>query len=419
MAGHSGRPRAGGNQGDMTNAPQPTILRAPGELRAMTLVSAAHFVSHYYLIILPPLFVFVRDDYGVSYTELGFALSAFNVVSATVQTPTGFLVDRVGARPVLISGLVIGGLAFAIAGLIHSFWVFVVMFAFAGLGNTVYHPADYSLLAQHVSDERIARAYSIHTFAGMLGSAVAPGLLLFLHQLVGWRGAFVVSAALGLLVAAVFASRRDIPIRHEATKAKAAGSQREPFGLRLLLGPVILLNFAFFFLLSFINAGLQNYSVVAAQALFGTPVAIGNTALTAYLLATAVGVLLGGQFVGRLGGHAVTATAAVGVTGVCAALVGLVDLGSFGLMGAMGLAGLATGWAMPSRDMLVRDVTPPGSFGKVFGFISTGFNVAGVAAPIVFGLVMDHGNPRAVFLLSAAACLVAIATVITNGRRPQ
>jgi MFS transporter, FSR family, fosmidomycin resistance protein len=401
----------------MTELPRPTLMRAPpGEIRAIALVSAAHFVSHYYLLILPPLFAFVRSDYGVSYTELGLALSAFNIVSATVQTPTGFLVDRIGARPVLIAGLAIGGLAFAVAGLVDSFWVFVAMFACAGLGNTVYHPADYALLSQHVSEQRTGRAFAIHTFAGMVGSAVAPATLLFMHNLVGWRGAFVASAALGLVIAGVLAMQSEVPAGHGARKPRTGGSGAA-FGFRLLFAPVILLNFAFFFLLSFINAGMQNYSVVATQALFGTPLAIGNTALTCYLIATAAGVLLGGHFIGRLGGHAVTATAGVAVTGIAAALIGLVDLGTVGLMLVMTLAGIATGWAMPSRDMLVRDVTPEGSFGKVFGFLSTGFNVAGVIAPIVFGQVMDHGNPRAVFLLSAAACLVGVATVITNGKR--
>jgi MFS family permease len=403
----------------MTELPQPTLMVArAGETRAIALVSAAHFVSHYYLLILPPLFAFIRSDYGVSYTELGLALSAFNIVSAAVQTPTGFLVDRVGARPVLIAGLAIGALAFAVAGLVDSFWVFVAMFACAGLGNTVYHPADYALLSQHVSDARTGRAFAIHTFAGMLGAAVAPATLLFLHGVIGWRGAFIASAAPGLLVAAVLALQSEAPAVHGSRLHKAnASAGGEAFGLRLLFSPVILLNLVFFFLLAFINAGLQNYSVVAIRALFGTPLAIGNTALTCYLLATAAGVLLGGQFVGRLGGHAVPATIGVALTGLSAALIGLVDLGSIGLMLAMGLAGVATGWAMPSRDMLVRDVTPAGSFGKVFGFLSTGFNLGGVVAPIVFGLVMDNSNPRAVFLLSAAACVIGVATVITNGRR--
>ena len=139
----------------------------------------------------------MRADYGVSYTEIGLAWAAFNVVSAVLQTPAGFLVDRLGARILLIAGLVIGAGAFMIAGLVHSFWVLVAMFALAGVGNTVYHPADYALLSQHVRGERIGQAFSVHTFAGMLGSAVAPVTLLALHSLWGWRGAFICSGMLG------------------------------------------------------------------------------------------------------------------------------------------------------------------------------------------------------------------------------
>src|SRR5258707_7436881 len=133
--------------------------------RVIAVIGAVHFVSHYYILLLPPLFVFVRAEYGVSYTELGFALAAFNVVSAVFQTPAGFLVDRISARVVLMAGLLMGALAFAVAGLVDSFWVLVVMFAIAGLGNTVYHPADYALLSHHVSPDRMGQAFSIHTFA--------------------------------------------------------------------------------------------------------------------------------------------------------------------------------------------------------------------------------------------------------------
>lgn len=404
----------------MTGVSQPTL--APSgrtDAQVIAVVSAAHFVSHYYILMLPPLFVFIRSDFGVSYTELGYALTAFNIVSATLQTPAGFLVDKVGARRVLIAGLCISAGAFAVAGLAGSFWVFVAMFALAGLGNTAYHPADYALLSQQVKSEHATQAYSIHTFAGMLGASVAPATLLFLHYVMGWRGAFVGSAALGLAVAGVLAvlgdDAREQSHRHPTGKRTSAPDS--PVGWRLLLSPVILLNFAFFTLLSFINAGLQNYAVVALQALFGTPPAIGNTALTFYLLLAAVGVLIGGWFIGRYAHHALTAMVAIAVAGACAAVIALIDLGAVGLVAMMALAGLASGWVMPSRDMLVRDVTPPGSFGTVFGFITTGFNLAGVVSPIIFGLVMDHANPRAVFLLSAGGCLLAIATVITTGKR--
>ena len=182
--------------------------RAP-HARIVGVVSAAHFVSHYYIILLAPLLPFVRADYGVSYTEIGLALSAFNVVSATLQTPAGFLVDRLGARILLICGLVIGAGAFMIAGLVHSFWVLVAMFALAGVGNTVYHPADYAILSHRVPAERIGQAFSIHTFAGMLGSAVAPASLLMMHSLWGWRGAFIGAGVLGLVVAAILLAMRD------------------------------------------------------------------------------------------------------------------------------------------------------------------------------------------------------------------
>src|SRR5438105_1030346 len=151
------------------------------ENKLVSSVCFAHFVSHYYIMLLAPLFVFVREDYSVTYTELGLALTAFNVLSTVLQTPTGFLVDHVSPRLVIIAGLLLGSSAFALAGLIHSFWLFVAMFAVAGIGNTAYHPADYSLLSQHVPPERAGRVFSFHTFSGMIGNAAAPPTLLFMH----------------------------------------------------------------------------------------------------------------------------------------------------------------------------------------------------------------------------------------------
>jgi FSR family fosmidomycin resistance protein-like MFS transporter len=155
-----------------------TVQISSGSRRAsdgliIGLVSAAHFVAHFYILILPPLFAFVRADYGVSYTELGLALTAFNVISAAGQTPAGFLADRIGAATILVAGLVLGGAAFMLAGMVDSFWFLVAMFGLAGLGNTVYHPADYAILAHHVSPSRLGPAFSIHTSGGMLGSAAA------------------------------------------------------------------------------------------------------------------------------------------------------------------------------------------------------------------------------------------------------
>jgi MFS transporter, FSR family, fosmidomycin resistance protein len=387
------------------------------EVRVIALVCMAHFVSHYYLLMLPPLFAIIRADYDVSYTELGLALTAFGIVSGTLQTPAGFLVDRIGARRVLIAGLIICAGAYMVAGLVHSFWVFVAMFAIAGLGNTSYHPADYAVLSHEVSEGRVGHAFSAHNFSGMLGGAVTPATLLLLYGFFGWRGAYIASAVVGLAAAAVLALMPPPPkATHLQVEASHASGQG-PTGIRLLLMPVILLNWGFFFLLAFINTGLQTYAAVAALAVFGTPLSVGNAGLTALLAGTAVGALLGGFIATRFGRHALTASFGVAITGICAALIGTVDLGHIGFVVALAVAGLANGCAMPSRDMLVRAVTPPGSFGKVFGFISTGFNFAGVVAPIVFGQIMDHGDPRLVFLLTAAACVLGVGTVMTNGRR--
>jgi MFS transporter, FSR family, fosmidomycin resistance protein len=410
------RSRNFSNENDaMTNATPLTLPAArAGEFRTIFSVSVAHFVSHYYGLLLPPLFAFVRSDYGVSYMELGLALAAFNIVSAAFQTPAGFLVDRLGARTILVGGLLLGACGFAIVAAVDSYWVLVAMFAVAGLGNTVYHPADYAILSDHITADRIGRAFSVHTFAGMLGSAVAPASLLFLQGFVGWRGAFLVAAALGLVAAALIAIQRDDARPHGFAQVKQFGSDRGSW--QVLLSPAILRNFAFFTLLAVIGGGIQNYSVVALASLHGTPLALANAALTAYLLVCAAGILVGGVLVGRVS-NLLVATLGTLVTGLTVLLLGLAELGPLLLLLTMSIGGFATGVAMPSRDMIVRAVTPNGSFGKVFGFVSTGFNVSGIFAPLVFGALMDSGKPRAVFLLVAASCVVAMLTVV-GGSRP-
>ena len=393
----------------------PAASRAP-HTRIVGVVSSAHFVSHYYIIILAPLLPFVRADYGMSYTEIGLALAAFNIVSAALQTPAGFLVDWLGARILLIGGLVIGAGAFTIVGLTNSFWLMVAMFALAGVGNTIYHPADYAMLSHHVPADRIGQAFSVHTFAGMLGSAVAPPSLLMMQSLWGWRGAFVGAGVIGFAVAALLMAMRD----HAEFKPSAAARDKDtaaPVGWRILLAPAILLNLVFFVLLALISGGTYNFSVVAFGALFGTPVTVANAALTGNLLLSAIGVLIGGLLVGRTTRHGLVA--ALGLAGIAlfTLLVAEFDVGTVALIAAMSAAGLCSGVIMPSRDMIVREVTPPGSFGKVFGFVTTGFNIGGIISPLIFGAIMDHGSPKLVFIMVATFSLIAIVTVLTRPRR--
>lgn len=387
-------------------------LSAPraGENRLVAGVCFAHLVSHYYMVLLPALFVFIRADYGVSYTELSLALTAFSLVSATLQTPVGFLVDRIGARPNLVGGLLIGAGAIAVAALVESYWVFIAMYALLGLGNTVYHPADYALLSEHVAPQRMTRVFSYHTCSGMVGGAIAPVALLFLQERVGWRGAFLASAMIGLAAALVLLSQRrppaPRPAREKPTTAPGGGD-----GLRLLLTAPIMFNFAFFFIVSMVGGGLNQYLVAGLGALYGTPPALANTALTALMMMSAVGVLIGGVLAARTAHHGLVAAAGLLVTGAVCVLIGLVDPGPALLIAVIAASGFATGVMLPSRDMIVRSATPAGSFGKVFGFVTTGFHVGGIIAPLIFGQFLDRGAPQWVFFYIAICSVVSILTV--------
>jgi MFS transporter, FSR family, fosmidomycin resistance protein len=390
------------------------------ETRLIGGVCFAHFVSHIYIMLLAPVFIFVRAEYDVSYTELGLALTAFNVTSTVFQTPAGFLVDRVSPRLILIVGLLLGASAFAIAGLVNSFWVLVAMFGLAGLGNTAYHPADYSLLSQHVAPERVGRVFSFHTFAGMAGNAAAPATLVFLQAIVGWRIAFLVAASFGLMAAAVLVwmgEPEPAPSPPKERKSEAADASLD--GWRLLMSPPILLNLVFFILLSFCGGGLNNYLVVSLGALHGTPFGVANTALTAQLTMSAIGVLAGGMLTGFVSRPRLIAAGGLIVTASVCVLVGLVDFSAFLLVPLMAAAGFFSGITMPSRDLIVRSATPPGAYGRVFGFVSTGFNLAGIVSPTIFGQLLDHGYPREIFFFMAACALLSIATVGVGSSRKR
>jgi MFS transporter, FSR family, fosmidomycin resistance protein len=388
------------------------------ETKFISMVCFAHFASHYYIMLLAPLFLFVRDDYGVSNTELGLAFTLFNVLSTLLQTPAGFLTDRVSARMLLIGGLLIGALAFTVAAAVDSFWVFVAMFALAGLGNTVYHPADYALLSRHVPPERAGRAFALHTFAGMFGNAAAPPASLLLYSLVGWRGAFMGAVALGLCAALAVALVAE-PLQAAAGKARARSDAQAPAasGWRLLLSAPILLNLIFFILLSISGGGFSNFLITALGALHGTPDTIGNTALTGLLLFSAGGVLAGGWLSERTTHHGVVAATGLVIMASIAALVGVLDFPAALLVTLLSVAGFSSGIVMPSRDMIVRTVTPPGAYGRVFGFVSTGFNIGGIVSPLIFGQLLDHGYPAAIFFCVAGCALASITTVVVSTSR--
>jgi MFS family permease len=386
------------------------------DVRIISLVCSAHFVSHFYILVLPPLFPFIREFYGVSYTQLGFALTAFNVTTALCQTPAGFLVDRIGARVVLVAGLVLGATCLAIVGAIPSFWLLVGMFAIFGVSNGVYHPANYALLSQLVSNERAPQAFSTHIFAGFLGTAVTPATMLILQQWLGWQGAFLAASVMGFAVALVIALQPAWLFEAPPKPRRPASEQPkdDKAGWSLLLSGPILLNLMFFVMITFATTGVQNYSVVALGEAFGTPLGLANTALTVNLMLSAFGVLVGGLLATRFGRPEWIATFCFIGLAITAFAIGATDLGIVYLIVMMSLNGFVNGLMQPSRDMIVRAVTPEGQFGKVFGFVTTGFNIGGIIAPLMFGYVMDAGHPRAVFFLVSGLAVVAILTIVPS-----
>jgi MFS transporter, FSR family, fosmidomycin resistance protein len=407
---------------DLLDLPAPEKAGFGREARVITLISIAHFVSHVHIMLLPPIFGQVKDAFGVSYIEIGFALTAFNVCSALLQTPAGFLVDRIGPRAMLTGGLLVGTVAIAAAALLPGYWFFVIAYALLGVANTVYHPADYSILSATINGKRIGKAFSIHTFAGYLGSGVTPAMVLACAAIWGWQGAFLFAAGLSfaaalLLIVAGSVLPRAIP-KPAASTATGQGKPGAKVGLDLLLSPAILRNLLFFLCLAMANGGIQTDAVVALGAIHGTPASVANIGLSGFLLMSAGGVLLGGVIADRTIHHERVAAVGFACTSTMAVLMGWADMPAALLIGVMSLGGLLNGMIQPSRDMMVRAVTPPGSFGKVFGFVSTGFNIGGMVAPLLYGWLMDRGQPRMIFAIVTVFIVLALLTAMTRAK-PQ
>jgi MFS family permease len=409
----------------MTAATFPAAPPRATDFRIIALVSSAHFASHVYILILPPLFPFLRAEFGVSYTELGAAIALFNILTATLQTPAGFLVDRTSARTVLAGGLLLSAASLLAAAASPTFLVFTLMFAVLGIANATYHPADYALLSSRISPERMGQAFSIHIFAGFLGTAVTPVTMLLLAAYFGWRGAFVASALFGFMVAlAILLAGGALSGREAALARKEAADGREAesgaAGRNILLTLPVLMNMLFFVLIAVISIGMQNYIIVALQALWNTPLADAAAALTVYLVLSAFAVLAGGFVASRTQRHDLVAVGGLALGGLALLPVAFVDFGLAALFALMAIAGFFNGLIQPARDMIVRAVTPPGAFGRVFGFVSTGFNIGGILAPPAFGYMMDHGAPGSVIFVTALCFLAAIPTVlVTTARRAR
>lgn len=390
------------------SAPAATARTARDDFKVATLVSSAHMISHFYMLLLPPLMPLIKADLGVSYEAIGFLLTAYNLVTIVTQTPMGFLVDRVGARALLIAGLVVGGVSLLLAGMSQSYWLLMACFAFLGLANSVYHPADYTILSGTIAPARMGRAFGAHNFLGYIGFAMAPPIMLGASALWGWRGALTAAGVIGLAIAMlviwqVEALRVERPV---APKTRGAGEAAS--GARLLTTTPVLMALLFYVFAAIGSTALNSFSVVALQMLYGTPLEYGNAALTGFLGAAAIGVAIGGVLADRTKHHDRIAAIGLSSTTAMVVIIGNFSLPSIAIVALMTLAGLMHGAINPSRDMLVRSITPPGQTGKVFGFVTTGFSIGGLIMPPILGRMIDRGGAQLVFWISAAAFCLAI-----------
>jgi MFS family permease len=397
---------------DVLAAPQQA--RTDESRRTLVLISTAHWVSHFHLFVLPMLFPFLKAQLGVDYLELGFALTVSAVTSGLTQAPMGYLADHIGARKILLMGLTLGGLALILLGLHLSYASLIAGAVLLGLANSVYHPADYAILSAHMDEARMGRAFSIHTFAGFLGGAVAPAIVALLLGTIGGHGALIVAGAVGPLVALLLIVGGVPDASADDRKVDGVHPPRQG-----IITPALIVLTAFFMLLNLSNAGIGNFGMVALMSGYGASFSSANLALTAYLGFSAAGVLAGGFLADHTKRHGQIAAACFAVNAATVFVIATVTLPSLLLTAAMAAAGFLGGVIAPSRDMLVRKAAPAGAAGRAFGIVSTGFNIGGIVSPLLFGWIMDQNAPHWVFGGSVVFMILTVLLALVTDRGPQ
>ena len=373
--------------------------------RVNLLIGTGHFLSHFYQLCLPTLFVVLQRQFNISFAELGLAVVLMTGTSAVLQTPIGFLVDRYGARLFLIGGALIMSLAISAMAFATAFWQILALALISGVGNAVFHPCDYAILAGSIPPERMGRSFALHSFTGNVGFALAPPIVAALSSVMDWRGVLLVVGGLGLPVVAAVILQSNI--LHDQIRAKEA--VRSMPARELLLHPTLLLFFLFYFLGAMASGGVLAWLITVLHEVKGIDLAVASAALTAYMVGNSAGVLLGGWVADRSDRYlAIFVAGLTTFSAVTILAVDLLPMGGRATIGLMLASGIGLGASRTPRDVMLKDAAPPGQIGKVFGFVSTGLPLGRAVTPVPFGFLIDHGHAELILVLAAGFLLASI-----------
>lgn len=406
---------------------QPTTQDAKQDAVVITLVGLAHGTSHFFHMILAPLFPWLKDAFHLSYAELGLLMSAFFIVSGIGQACAGFVVDKIGARTVLFFGMSCLALSALLLSLAPSYTVLMLGSILAGLGNSVFHPADFTILNKCVHPPRLSHAFSVHGICGNLGWAAAPAFLVTLGNLYDWRTALLASTALPLMVLAILVTYRDLLEPNATTVAAASAQTQQPterssieHSLFYFLSlPAVWMCFLFFFLISMGIGGIHSFAATALHELYGMSLSWATAAYAAYMLSSAFGMAWGGFVAAKTQNHDKTIALAFGFSALMALLLATGLTSAPVALGLMAALGLGAGIAGPSRDLLIRAATPKNATGRVYGIVYSGLDIGLALSPALFGAIMDAQQTRWIFICIALFQLCAILTATGVGQRTR
>jgi len=382
------------------------------DVKIISLVALAHGLSHFFQIATAVLFPLIKDDLGLSYVALGGTVALYYVVSGICQTLAGFAVDRYGARRVLFLGLVLSSSGALLAGVAQSYAMLLLAALVGGVGNSVFHPCDFSILNAQVDKARLGYAFSWHGIAGFLGYASAPTYAIAMVGTAGWRGALLGAAALGAVVIAVLAAQRDFLHVEPADRRRSGAQGGLAADLKVLASAPILMCFGYFVLVAVGFIAIQTFGVATMIALYGASNALASAALTSYLLGAAAGIFAGGFVAAHTSRHDLVAVSGMAASAAFMFVLAAAWLPAAALPLLFASTGFFGGMTNPSRDLIVRATTPAGATGKVYGFVYSGLDVGSMLTPVFFGWLLDRGNAGAVFFSVVVASVLTIGTVL-------